>query len=218
MSPRLPSASTSRPRSRAWATVAASAAQPSAPRRSKQASCGLTATQAGPAASISAAQCARTAAAARLAGEPSAGTSSSASGHSWAGSGSSPRTICDSRAATRSASRSAKGTVTRSIAARPAARDGPSGLNHYRRTACLRFEAATNFGTRAAGISIASPVRGCWPVARGALGDGELAEAGKRHLPATAENVLHGVEHGIDRIGGLPACQVGAGGNCVDEL
>ena len=52
-SPRLPSATTSRPASRGAATTWLSAAQPGAPRRSKQASWGLTATQYGAVASIS---------------------------------------------------------------------------------------------------------------------------------------------------------------------
>ena len=64
-SPRLPSASTSRPWSRAIATTCSSASQPGAPSRSKQASCGLTATHAGPAATIAARQCSVTASAAR---------------------------------------------------------------------------------------------------------------------------------------------------------
>ena len=64
-SPRLPSASTSSPWSRAIATTCSSASQPGAPRRSKQASWGLTATQAGPAASIAARQCSITASAVR---------------------------------------------------------------------------------------------------------------------------------------------------------
>ena len=55
-SPRLPSASTSSPWSRAIAATCSSASQPGAPSRSKQASCGLTATQAGPAATIAARQ------------------------------------------------------------------------------------------------------------------------------------------------------------------
>ena len=80
-----------------------------APRRSKQASCGLTATHAGPAASMAAAQWAATAAAARSAG-PVRVAAALASGHSFAGSGSSPRTICDSRDATAAASRSPKCT------------------------------------------------------------------------------------------------------------
>ena len=48
-SPRLPSATTSRPASRAASITSPSARHPGAPSRSKQASCGLTATQAGPA-------------------------------------------------------------------------------------------------------------------------------------------------------------------------
>ncbi len=48
-SPRLPSATTSRPASRAAEQTPSSAAQPAAPRRSKQASCGFTATQEPPA-------------------------------------------------------------------------------------------------------------------------------------------------------------------------
>ncbi len=67
MSPRLPSAITSSPAARAWATTAPSTARPGSPSASKRASCGLTATQAGAAASISARQCASTAAAAALA-------------------------------------------------------------------------------------------------------------------------------------------------------
>ena len=99
---------TSSPASRAWATIAASAVQPGAPRRSKQASCGLHATHAGAAASMSAAQCAVTAAAASSAGVPDAGTAPAASGHRRAGSGSIPRTIWLSRAATWAARRSPK--------------------------------------------------------------------------------------------------------------
>src|SRR5579875_3312947 len=45
ISPRLPSAITSKPRSRARSHTSASAAQPAVPSRSKQASCNLTATQ-----------------------------------------------------------------------------------------------------------------------------------------------------------------------------
>ena len=64
-SPRLPSAITSRPWSRAIATTCSSASQPGAPSRSKQASWSLTATHAGPAASIAARQWSVTASAVR---------------------------------------------------------------------------------------------------------------------------------------------------------
>ena len=78
----------------------ASAAQPGAPRRSKHASCGLTATHAGAAASITARQCASDrappAARRRAAGRPRVARRRPATAR--AGSGSSPSTICDSRA------------------------------------------------------------------------------------------------------------------------
>src|SRR3954447_16193792 len=100
MSPRLASARTSSPAACAASTVRSSACHPGAPRRSKQASWGLTATQAAATASIAASQCTATAVAASAA--------SAATGHRRAGSGSRPRTICDSRSATAAARRSPK--------------------------------------------------------------------------------------------------------------
>ena len=64
MSPRLPSAITSRPISRAWAHTDSSAAAPSAPSASKNATCGLTATTYGATASTMPRQKRSTAAAA----------------------------------------------------------------------------------------------------------------------------------------------------------
>src|SRR5947208_2816265 len=64
MSPRLPSAITSRPRSRACSSAAARAAHPDAPSTSKRASWNLTATHASAVASITARQCRSTVAAA----------------------------------------------------------------------------------------------------------------------------------------------------------
>ena len=74
----------------------ASAAHPGAPGASKRASWGLTATHAGPAASISAAAVREHGAAAAALGVRAA-LLGVAPGHSVVGSGSSPRTICDSR-------------------------------------------------------------------------------------------------------------------------
>ena len=103
MSPRFPSAITSSPRSRAYETIASSAAHPAAPSTSKRASCGLTATHACAVASISARQCSTTAPAAARAGVRSCASCALTCGHSSSGSGSRPSTICDSRSATRAA-------------------------------------------------------------------------------------------------------------------
>jgi hypothetical protein len=99
-SPRLPSAMTSRPWSRAVATTFSSATQPLTPRRSKQASCNLTAMQLDAVASITARQCAVTAS--------STASAPPATGHRRAGSGSRPRTIWLRRSSTSAATRSAK--------------------------------------------------------------------------------------------------------------
>ena len=182
-------------------SVASSASQPAEPRRSKQASCGLTATQAGPAASISARQWASTAAAAsarrRGAGPPGAprrGGSASTSADArrsrcspdglaagpargWAGSGSIPRTICDSRAATAAASRSPKRRASPGRAPNVAgARPAPAsvlldGLLEARAGGEAR-DAAGGDRHRLARTRVAT-------LAGAALGDVELAEAGE---------------------------------------
>ena len=180
-SPRLPSASTSSPaRARVRARSPRARASPAEPRRSKQASCGLTATQAGPAASISARQWASTAAAASAAagaglrrrrrrrpcrrarwrGARALAGGLAGSGHRRAGSGSIPRTICDSRAATAAASRSPNGRGAGASPDQPA--PGIGGAAGYL-TAFLRPEPAVKRGTRLAAIVIVSPVRGLRP-------------------------------------------------------
>src|SRR5262245_59787504 len=53
---------------------------------------------------------------------------------------------------------------------------------------------------------------------RAALGDVELAEPGERHIAATLQRLLDGVEDGVNRLAGLGLAQVGAAGNLIDEL
>src|SRR6478672_10031089 len=174
MSPRLPSASTSRPAAWAWAATACSAAQPGAPRRSKHATWGLTAAQAGAAASMTAVQWASTAAAVRSAGGRvgSASPPAAASGHSRAGSGSSPRTIWDSRADTTAARRSPNGSVERSGTTAPAS--AVDGLLQARARREPRHLGGLDLDLLAGA--------GVHALARTALGDRELAEAGERHI------------------------------------
>jgi hypothetical protein len=53
---------------------------------------------------------------------------------------------------------------------------------------------------------------------RAALGDMELAEPGERHIAATRQRLLDGVEHGINRLAGFGLAQVCATGDLIDEL
>src|SRR5215207_353379 len=200
MSPRLASATTSRPAARAYSAVACSACQPGAPRRSKHAICGLIATQAGPAASMTARQW--------------AATSPAASGQSFAGSGSSPRTICERRSATRPASRSPKGVPaagasdgeTPAIAA-PSGVDGllelgaGSELRHFRRGDLDRLAGARVDAL--AGV---------------ALRDVELAEPREDDIAAAAERVLEDIENSVNGLGGLLLAQVRLAGDLIHEL
>ena len=193
MSPRLPSASTSRPGvAAAWRDVCASASQPAAPRRSKQASCGLTATHAGPAASITARQCAATAAAARSAAAPVAAGGPSAAGPEPRRVGVEPEddlglARCDE----------ARQPVAE---ARPGRRLVQRDCGRQLLTAFFSAAPALNFGDFDAAIWIFSPVRGCTPMRSPRCGDVELAEAGERHVAAALERVLDRAQHGVDGV------------------
>ena len=55
-------------------------------------------------------------------------------------------------------------------------------------------------------------------LARAALGDVELSEPGERHIAATLQRLLDGVEDGVNRLAGLGLAQVGAAGDLIDEL
>ena len=197
-SPRLPSARTSSPASRAAAQTSASAAHPGAPSRSKQASCGLTATQAGPACSISERQCAATAAAARsAAGAVGAGRAGPVPA-SFAGSGSRPRQIWLRRSSTSAASRSANGVGSQLAL----------DLGLQRRAGGEAGDLAARDRDPLAGARVDA-------LAGAALGDVELAEAGEADFAAAAERVGDRVEHGVDRVAGgllaadpLVACQL----------
>src|SRR3954470_9563475 len=211
MSPRLASARTIRPASRARAHVMASAIQPGAPRRSKQATCGFTATQAGPAAAMSAAQCTATAAAARSAGAPSAGATATASGHRRAGSGSRPRTTCDSRSPTSAASRAPKAAPTGRWGA--GCRTGLAALQGLLQAGArteLRHARRGDLD-RLAGARMDA-------LARAALGDAELAEAREVHLAASLEGVLDGLQKGVDGLAGVSLRQAGRRRDLIHEF
>jgi hypothetical protein len=53
---------------------------------------------------------------------------------------------------------------------------------------------------------------------RTALGDMELAEPGERHVAASRQRLLDGVENGVDCLAGLGLAQVCATGDLIDEL
>jgi hypothetical protein len=46
----------------------------------------------------------------------------------------------------------------------------------------------------------------------------ELAEPGERHIAATRQRLLDGVEHGINGLAGFGLAQVCAAGDLIDEL
>jgi hypothetical protein len=51
-----------------------------------------------------------------------------------------------------------------------------------------------------------------------ALGDMELAEPGERHIAATRQRLLDGLEDGINGLAGFRLAQLGATGDLIDEL
>src|SRR4051794_14721832 len=153
MSPRLASARTSRPWSMAHATVRSSARPRGAPRRPRRAGWALPATPASARATIAASQCVAIGAAARSAGVPPASWPARiASGHSRAGSGSRPSTICDCRAATAAARRSPKCRAMRPSCHAPLAHrlagDGAGGRAHRRAALDLRLPGLRGTGRR----------------------------------------------------------------------
>src|SRR4051812_37411665 len=227
---------TSSPWSRACWTIDSRASQPGKPSRSKHASCGLTATQAGPAASISARQWPSMAAAvsSRVWRPPSPRSSAAdrstscsamtsrardstsaatASGHSFAGAGSIPRTIWDSRAATAEARRSPNGVAgdaspaTDKSVARPTLLDGLLQARSGREAG----DAARGDLHRLAGPRIP-------PLARAALGDVELPEARERDLFTVLQRVLDRLDDRVDRRAGVLLGQTARTGDLVDEL
>ena len=129
--------------------------------------------------------------------------SAAACGHRRAGSGSSPRTIWDSRPATSAASRSAK-CGRRGASAAPASRRAAASSGRQPLTAFLSPEPAVKRGTLDAAIWIGSPVRGLHALTRAALGDVELAEARRTSTSLAArQRLLDGVEHGVNGLAGF---------------
>src|SRR5204863_289264 len=133
---------------------------------------------------------------ARSAGEPWAGATSTASGHSRAGSGSSPRTTWDSRSPTSAARRVPKAALT--------GRWG-GGL----RTGLTALEGLFQAGAggelghaRGRDLDLLAGAR-VHALAGAALSDAELAEAREVHLAAPLERVLDGLQKGIDSLGGI---------------
>ena len=199
MSPRLPSASTSRPGARACSTTSLRArAQPGAPRRSKQASCGLTATQAGPAASIAARQCAATAAAARSAGDPSAARRRLAP----AATAARGRDRARGRSGTRARRRA------RRAGRRSADRPAPGGAACRRRSASvvdrlLQARAGGELRHLRRAIWIGSPVRGCTPSRSSRWATWNLPNPENVTSLPRFSVVLDRAEHGVDGLAGF---------------
>src|SRR5205085_2811793 len=207
MSPRLASAMTSSCCSRARSTTSRSAAHPGAPSRSKHATWSLTATQCSPAASSASAQCAATASAARAAGGaglvPGPPANSIARGHSRVGSGSSPRTICDDRAATCVAIRSPNPTSSwyRPLLERFLQ---PSPRRELRDLRGRNLDLLA--GRRVATLAGAT------------VRDAELAEAGKGHFTATLQRVLDRLQNGLNGACCFLLAQLRALGDLVYEF
>src|SRR6476660_4881318 len=192
---------TSSPASRAAAAVRSSAVQPGAPSRSKQASWSLAATQAGPAASISAAQWFATASAAASAGLGPAGAAADVWGHRRAGSGSSPRTSCVCRSATRPASRSPKPVRAGSAV---------DGLLELRPGAETRDPRRRDVDR----------LPGAWMLAGASapLGHVELAEAGEGNLAPATERRLDRIQDGVDGLLRVLLGEIGVLRDLIDEF
>src|SRR5256714_5282115 len=149
---------------------------------------------------MSAAQGLATAPAAASAGA-SAGGAADACGHRHAGSGSSPRTSCDRRSATRPASRSPKPVGTGSVV---------DGLLELRPGAEARDPRGRDVdwlaGTRVLALAGA------------ALGDVELAETGEGNLAPAAERRLDRIQDRFDGLFGVLLGQIGVLRDLVDEF
>ena len=184
-SPRLPSAITSRPASRAAAQTSARAAQPGAPRRSKQASCGFTATQAGPGPLDQRAAVRR---------RPRRPASSAAGRPGSAGVGPVPGQL-------RRVGVEAEADLAAALLdeRREPIREQASA-NQPPLTLVFRAEPAEKRGTLPPGIVIRSPVRGLTPWRGPRSATWNLPKPVKLDLVAGAQRIGDRVEHGVDRV------------------
>ena len=204
-SPRLPSASTSRPARARVRADGSSASQPAKPSRSKHASWGLAATHAGPAASISAREWASTAAAASAGGGAGAAGRSGGDGGAAERGGEAPRgsPVASTRGppqARRDRGRSRGRSATRAPrprrrAVRRSAGAGPltAGARHGRRCQLLDGLLEARAGGEARHLAGRDRHRlaraGVATLAGAALGDVELPEAGEADLLATLQRL-----------------------------